>query len=44
MKENEYNALVKTQTDAQERARKREVEELKNIHDNKTNSFKHQIR
>ena len=43
-KEDEYNALVKSQTESQERARKREIEELKNIHDNKINSYKHQIR
>ena len=43
-KEDEYNALVKSQTESQERARKREIEELKNIQDNKVNSYKHQIR
>lgn len=43
-KEDEYNALVKSQTESQEKARKREIEELKNIHDNKSNSYKHQIR
>lgn len=44
VKEDEYNALVKSQTESQERARKREIEELKHIHDNKSNSFRHQIR
>ena len=43
-KEDEYNTLVKSQTEAQERARKREIEELRNIQDNKINSYKHQIR
>lgn len=43
-KENEYNALIKSQTEGMERARKREIQELKNIHENKLNSLKHQIR
>ena len=36
--------MVKSQTESQERARKREIEELRNIQDNKINSYKHQIR
>ena len=43
-KEDEYNALVRTQTENQEKARKREIEELRHIQENKNNSFKHQIR
>lgn len=36
--------MVKSQTEGQERARKREIEELKHIQENKVNSYKHQIR
>lgn len=36
--------MVKSQTNNQERARKRELEELRNIQENKSNSFKHEIR
>jgi len=43
-KESEYNSLVKSQTDNMEKARKREIEELQNIHNNKINSYKHQIK
>ena len=43
-KEDEYNALVRSQTEASERARRREVDELKSIQDNKISSLKHQIR
>jgi TolA-binding protein len=43
-KEAEYNALIKSQTEGMERARKREIEELKNIHENKISSLKHQIK
>lgn len=43
-KENEYNSLIKSQTDNMEKARKREIEELQNIHNNKINSYKHQIK
>lgn len=43
-KESEYNSLIKSQTDNMEKARKREIEELQNIHNNKSNSYKHQIK
>ncbi len=43
-KESEYNSLIKSQTDNMEKARKREIEELQNIHNNKINSYKHQIK
>jgi uncharacterized coiled-coil protein SlyX len=43
-KEQEYNSLVKNQTESSERARKREIEELKNINENKINSLRHQIK
>jgi TolA-binding protein len=35
---------VKNQTESSERARKREIEELKNINENKINSLRHQIK
>ena len=40
-REDEYNSLVKSQTENQERSRKREIEELRNIQDNKISSYKH---
>ena len=43
-KEAEYNDLVKSQTESSERARKRELEELKSIHENKISSLRHQIK
>lgn len=43
-KEDEYNSLVKSQTENQERSRKREIEELRNIQDNKISSYKHSVR
>ena len=35
---------IKSQTESNERARKRELEELKGLHDNKISSLKHQIK
>lgn len=43
-KEDEYNTLIKSQTENMERTRKREISELNNIQDNKINSLKHQIK
>jgi predicted nuclease with TOPRIM domain len=36
--------LIKSQTEGMERTRKREIEELKNIQENKINSLRHQIK
>ena len=43
-KEKELNSLIKNQINDMERSRAKQVAELKNIHDNKISSMKHQLR
>jgi hypothetical protein len=43
-KEKELNSLIKNQIQDMERNRKKQVDELNGIHDNKTNTMKHQLK
>ena len=43
-KEKELNSLIKNQINDMERNRKKQVDELNSIHDNKISSMKHQLR